>query len=411
MAKPLAKESLAMQSPPPDDDGQVASHSDLVGDASQTWDRSYDCIPMSGLDTHPLGLLEEGHSAGLDAYPSLGQSSYVYEGLVDLDSEVSHGLPRMRSPPQSCHDGEERQLKRVRLSEELYETGINVTADSPSGTTEQQQQQQQYNNQDATHTDSKDNNNSTILSGDSKSAGFTPLPTSQKRRGRKQSLTEDSCKRFVCELCDSRFRRQEHLKRHYRCLHTQDKPFECKKCDKKFSRSDNLAHHYAVIHCSGAVHLARPYQRPGRQSRSRRQRTPWESGTARASKSKEPVTDHSTRTQSRHPSEACTISTVHDGDTSTSGLASPRQQPPATFTVEPAVVQATHDWLAPGWSPPNHTPVSCFTFENTWAQLSVPDYLLSTAAGLTDFGLMEYPTPEGDGNLPSPPQHGVRPLG
>lgn len=63
------------------------------------------------------------------------------------------------------------------------------------------------------------------------------------RRGRKQSLTDDPSKTFVCTLCSRRFRRQEHLKRHYRSLHTHDKPFECTDCGKKFSRSDNLSQH------------------------------------------------------------------------------------------------------------------------------------------------------------------------
>lgn len=72
------------------------------------------------------------------------------------------------------------------------------------------------------------------------------------RRGRKQSLTEDPSKTFVCTLCSRRFRRQEHLKRHYRSLHTHDKPFECNDCGKKFSRSDNLSQH-ARTHGSGAI--------------------------------------------------------------------------------------------------------------------------------------------------------------
>lgn len=84
----------------------------------------------------------------------------------------------------------------------------------------------------------------------SESAATTPAPVN--RRGRKQSLTDDPSKTFVCELCSRRFRRQEHLKRHYRSLHTHDKPFECNECGKKFSRSDNLSQH-ARTHGSGAI--------------------------------------------------------------------------------------------------------------------------------------------------------------
>ncbi|KAL9127332.1 MAG: hypothetical protein Q9217_003771 [Psora testacea] len=74
------------------------------------------------------------------------------------------------------------------------------------------------------------------------------------RRGRKQSLTDDPSKTFICTLCSRRFRRQEHLKRHYRSLHTHDKPFECNECGKKFSRSDNLSQH-ARTHGTGAITL------------------------------------------------------------------------------------------------------------------------------------------------------------
>lgn len=71
----------------------------------------------------------------------------------------------------------------------------------------------------------------------------TPTSTTVSRRGRKQSLTDDPSKTFVCTLCSRRFRRQEHLKRHFRSLHTHEKPFECTDCGKKFSRSDNLSQH------------------------------------------------------------------------------------------------------------------------------------------------------------------------
>ena len=76
--------------------------------------------------------------------------------------------------------------------------------------------------------------------------------TPVSRRGRKQSLTEDPSKTFICTLCSRRFRRQEHLKRHYRSLHTREKPFECTDCGKKFSRSDNLSQHRRT-HGTGSI--------------------------------------------------------------------------------------------------------------------------------------------------------------
>ncbi|KAL9627027.1 MAG: hypothetical protein Q9164_007727, partial [Protoblastenia rupestris] len=93
-------------------------------------------------------------------------------------------------------------------------------------------------------------NDGHAVASSSDTQGQTPAPVN--RRGRKQSLTEDPSKTFVCTLCSRRFRRQEHLKRHYRSLHTHDKPFECNECGKKFSRSDNLAQH-ARTHGSGAI--------------------------------------------------------------------------------------------------------------------------------------------------------------
>ena len=107
---------------------------------------------------------------------------------------------------------------------------------------------QQNSSSDNGHAGSSDGN--AIVSGSDAPAATTQQPIA--RRGRKQSLTEDPSKTFVCTLCSRRFRRQEHLKRHYRSLHTHEKPFECNECGKKFSRSDNLAQH-ARTHGSGAI--------------------------------------------------------------------------------------------------------------------------------------------------------------
>ncbi|CCH44531.1 Zinc finger protein [Wickerhamomyces ciferrii] len=74
-------------------------------------------------------------------------------------------------------------------------------------------------------------------------ADYQPPVNEPARRGRKPSLAYDATKQFVCTYCQRRFRRQEHLKRHFRSLHTNEKPFNCDLCGKKFSRSDNLAQH------------------------------------------------------------------------------------------------------------------------------------------------------------------------
>ena len=175
---------------------------------------------------------------------SLGNESYVCdEDLEDFtDSESFHGLP---SPTSSCCDSDCHPAKRQRtLSSGPMMT---MTADSADGAADPQQTPQQSTSQNDESSENKDNSGNS--SGDENGV---PTPAPANRRGRKQSLTEDPSKTFVCELCNRRFRRQEHLKRHYRSLHTHDKPFECPDCGKKFSRSDNLAQH-ARTHGSGAI--------------------------------------------------------------------------------------------------------------------------------------------------------------
>lgn len=99
-------------------------------------------------------------------------------------------------------------------------------------------------NQTTTQQNSTSNTSTSTASEAGESKPSTPAQGhGVSRRGRKQSLTDDPSKTFVCTLCSRRFRRQEHLKRHYRSLHTHEKPFECSDCGKKFSRSDNLSQH------------------------------------------------------------------------------------------------------------------------------------------------------------------------
>lgn len=126
---------------------------------------------------------------------------------------------------------------------DTHQGQTNATGSSPQQTSESQQA--------STAPDS----HAGSLDGNAAASSTTTLSTPTlpiARRGRKQSLTEDPSKTFICTLCSRRFRRQEHLKRHYRSLHTHDKPFECNECGKKFSRSDNLSQH-ARTHGSGAI--------------------------------------------------------------------------------------------------------------------------------------------------------------
>lgn len=67
-----------------------------------------------------------------------------------------------------------------------------------------------------------------------------------KIRGRKPSLHYDDSEVFKCELCERRFKRQEHLKRHVSSLHMGERPYQCDICLKSFSRSDNLSQHKRI---------------------------------------------------------------------------------------------------------------------------------------------------------------------
>ncbi|KAE8147861.1 hypothetical protein BDV25DRAFT_26305 [Aspergillus avenaceus] len=54
-----------------------------------------------------------------------------------------------------------------------------------------------------------------------------------------------------CTICDRRFKKTEHFKRHERS-HTKEKPYECNICHKRYSRSDVLSRHAKGHISSGA---------------------------------------------------------------------------------------------------------------------------------------------------------------
>lgn len=174
---------------------------------------------------------------------SLGHGSCFGDEELSFDDHEAFQFTLPSPPSTTGSMDDEHQAKRVKKSHKKDSRSaapmMSVAASGESQTAEVQE-----SSQDAAASDSGASSGS--------ENGTTPLPAPVNRRGRKQSLTEDPSKTFVCELCNRRFRRQEHLKRHYRSLHTHEKPFECNECGKKFSRSDNLAQH-ARTHGSGAI--------------------------------------------------------------------------------------------------------------------------------------------------------------
>ncbi|KAL9030178.1 MAG: hypothetical protein Q9196_001671 [Gyalolechia fulgens] len=180
-----------------------------------------------------------------------------FEDFEDQDGIAHTSLP---SPPESRRSSgcESIKMKQKQRSAPKKLAGTKVQApseleaaqdgQSPQNSTSQQSSGQQQNSSAAESNSGSSDNTAVPSSASTPAAASQPI----SRRGRKQSLTDDPSKQFVCTLCSRRFRRQEHLKRHYRSLHTHDKPFECNECGKKFSRSDNLSQH-ARTHGTGAV--------------------------------------------------------------------------------------------------------------------------------------------------------------
>ncbi|KAL4752379.1 hypothetical protein BDW72DRAFT_72603 [Aspergillus terricola var. indicus] len=76
-----------------------------------------------------------------------------------------------------------------------------------------------------------------------------------------------------CNICDRRFKKTEHFKRHERS-HTKEKPYECSVCHKRFSRSDVLNRHAKGHNTNGTAANANPTQNKPRAPSTTQPPTP-----------------------------------------------------------------------------------------------------------------------------------------
>ena len=190
------------------------------------------------------------------------------DSFEDFDEAQRFASAELPTPPESRRPSEDSSAKMAKLtnkrpSAKKIAKKANASADVANSEPAVKSETQSHVDDSSVDQDADDQETSstrdstaapsdgnTVSGNDNAAGSLQPVA----RRGRKQSLTDDPSKTFVCTLCSRRFRRQEHLKRHYRSLHTHDKPFECNECGKKFSRSDNLSQH-ARTHGAGAVVL------------------------------------------------------------------------------------------------------------------------------------------------------------
>ena len=214
----------------------------------------------SETSSHPSNKRQRLDLISFDEDEFLSEDSF--EDFENVDQVVAAGLP---TPPESRRSSEDSSIKmkntkkRAQTKKPAKKTNTNadMSDSEPSVKHETHSHATASSSEQGSAAQETSNGGDSTVASETK-AGVSSTDTAATpvqpiaRRGRKQSLTDDPSKTFVCNLCSRRFRRQEHLKRHYRSLHTHDKPFECNECGKKFSRSDNLSQH-ARTHGAGAI--------------------------------------------------------------------------------------------------------------------------------------------------------------
>jgi KRAB domain-containing zinc finger protein len=55
-------------------------------------------------------------------------------------------------------------------------------------------------------------------------------------------------KKYQCDVCSTKFSKQEQLMQHQQVVHFKDNPYDCKECDMNFSNMEDMRTHLQREH-------------------------------------------------------------------------------------------------------------------------------------------------------------------